>query len=154
MARIQVIEKENAKGKVKAVYEELSSVFGKVPGVMKALSPWPDMLELYSKVIGLIMLSETLLIRAVKEIIAELVSKINKCDYCLTYYKSLMVDLGLISPDAIAADYQIAAILNADKKVLAYVEKVTRHAYKTTDNDVDGFKVCGWSEGKFLEEQL
>jgi hypothetical protein len=121
MPRIQVIG-ENAKGKVKAVYDELRSVFGKVSGVMKALSPWPDMLELYKKAIGIIMLSETLLIRAVKEIIAELVSKINKCDYCLTYYKSCIVEVGLISPDAIAADYQTATILDADKKVLAYVE--------------------------------
>ena len=60
------------------VYDELSSVFGKVPGVMKALSPWPDMLELYSKVIGLIMLSETLLTRSVKEMIAELVSRVSE----------------------------------------------------------------------------
>ena len=51
-----------------------------------------------------------------------------------------MVDVDLASPDAIAADYQTAAILDADKKVLAYVEKVTRHAYKTTDTDVDGRK--------------
>ena len=95
MPRIQVIEEENAKRKVKAVYDELRSVFGKVPGVMKVLSPWPDMLELYTKAIGLIMLSGTLLISAVKEIIAKLVSKINKCDYCLTYYKNFMVDVGL-----------------------------------------------------------
>ena len=46
MPQIQVIEEENAKGKVKAVYDELRSVFGKAPGVMKALGPWPDMLEL------------------------------------------------------------------------------------------------------------
>ena len=104
MPRIQVIEEENAKGKVKAVYDELRSVFGKVPGVMKALSPWPDM--------------------------------------------------GLISPDTIAADYQTAAILDADKKVLAYVEKVRCDAYKTIDTDVDGLKGCGWSEGQVLEEQL
>jgi alkylhydroperoxidase family enzyme len=100
------------------------------------------------------MLSETLLISAVKEIIAELVSKINKCDYCFTYYKSFMVDVGLTSPDTIAADYQTAAILDADKKVLAYLEKVTRHAYKTIDTDVDGLKGCGWSEGQVLEDQL
>ena len=154
MPRIQVIEEENAKGKVKAVYDELRSVFGKVPSVIKVLSPWPDMLELYTKAIGLIMLSEKLLIRAVKEIIEELVSKINKCDYCFTYYKSFMVDVGLTSPDTIAADYQTAAILDADKKVLAYVEKVTRPAYKTIDTDVDGLKGCGWSEGQVLEEQL
>ena len=128
MPRIQVIDEENAKGKVKAVYDELRSVFGKVPGVMKALSPQPDMLELYAKGIGLIMLLETLLIRTVKEIVAELVSKINKCDYYLTYYKSFMVDVGLTSSDVIAGDYQTATIHDADKKVLAYVEKVTRHA--------------------------
>ena len=46
MPRIQVIEEENAKRKVKAVYDELRSVLGKVSGVMKVLSPWPDMLEL------------------------------------------------------------------------------------------------------------
>ena len=46
MPRIQVIEEGNAKRKIKAVYDELRSVFGKVPGVMKVLSPWPDMLEL------------------------------------------------------------------------------------------------------------
>jgi hypothetical protein len=98
MPLIQGIEEENAKGKLKAVYVELRSVFGKVSGAMKDLSPWPDMLELYSETIWLIMLSKTLLIRAVKEIIVELVSKINKCDYCLTYYKSFMVDVGLTSP--------------------------------------------------------
>ena len=65
-----------------------------------------------------------------------------------------MVDVGLTLPDAIASDYQTATILDADKKVLTYVEKVTRHAYKTTDTDVDGLKGCGWSEGQVLEEQL
>ena len=59
MLRIQVIE-ENVKGKVNAVYDELRSMFGKVLSVMKALSPRPDMLELFTKAIGLIMLSEKL----------------------------------------------------------------------------------------------
>ena len=112
------------------------------------------MLELYTKAIGIIMLSETLLICTVKELIAELVSRINECDYCLTYYKSFMVDVGLTSHYAIAADYQTATILDADKKILAYVEKVTRHAYKTTDTDVEGLKGCGWSEEQVLEEKL
>ena len=86
------------------------------------------MLELFTNAIGLIILSERLLIRAVKEMIAELVSRINECDYCLTYYKSFMVDVGLTSSDAIAGDYQTATIHDADKKILAYVEKVTSHA--------------------------
>ena len=112
------------------------------------------MLELFTKAIGLIILSERLLIRAVKEMIEELVSRINEYDYCLTYYKSFMVDVGLASPEAIVLGYQTAAILDADKKILAYVEKVTRHAHKTSDTDLDGLKGCRWSEGQVLEEQL
>ena len=65
-----------------------------------------------------------------------------------------MVDAGLASPDAIGADYQTAVILYAYKKILAYVEKVTRHAHKTSDTDLDGLKGCRWSEGQVLEDQL
>ena len=88
MPRIQVVEEENAEGKVKVVYDQLRSVFGKVPSVMKALSPWPEVLELYATRIGLMVFSETLLTRAVKEMIASLVSRINECNYCVTYHKS------------------------------------------------------------------
>ena len=117
-----MVAEENAEGKVKAVYDELGSVFGKVPGVMKALSPWPDVLELYSTRIGMIMLSETLLTCAVKEMVAALVSKINECDYCLTYHKSFMVDAGLTSPDA-------EAIPHDNKELLAYLKRL--HAMPT-----------------------
>ena len=156
MPRIKVVEEENAEGKVKVVYDQLKSMVGLVPGLMKALSPWPEVLELYATRIGMIMFSETLLTRAVKEMIAALVSKINGCDYCLTYHKSFMVDAGVSSPEAeaIVADYQMAAITEAEKKLLAYAEKVTRHAYKTTDADVTGLKECGWSEAQILEATL
>lgn len=156
MSRIKVVEEENAEGKVKAVYDQLRSVFGKVPGVMKALSPWPDVLELYANRVGMIVFSETKLTRAVKEMIASLVSKINECDYCLTYHKSFLVEAGISSQEAeaIVTDYQTASITDAEKKLLAYVEKVTRHAYKTTDADVEGLKQCGWSDEQILEATL
>ena len=156
MSRIQVVEEENAEGKVKAVYDQLRSVFGKVPGVMKALSPWPDVLELYATRIGMIVFSKTLLTRAVKEMIASLVSKINECDYCLTYHKSFLVDAGISSPEAeaIVANYKTAPIPDSEKTLLAYVEKVTLHAYKTTDADIAGLKESGWSEGQILEATL
>ena len=71
------------------------------------------------------MLSQTLLTRSVKEMIAELVSRINE----RPIIKIFMVDAGLTSPDAkvITLDYQTAAIPDADKKLLAYVTKFTIH---------------------------
>ena len=156
MPRIKVVEEENAEGKVKVIYDQLKSKLGLVPGVFKALSPWPEILEMYVTRVGLMIFSETLLTRAVKEMIASLVSKINECNYCLTYHKSSLVEAGLSSPEAeaIVADYKTAPITDAEKKLLAYVEKVTRHAYKTTDADVEGLKECGWSDEQILEATL
>jgi len=54
----------------------------------------------------------------------------------------------------VVADYKTAPITDAEKKLLAYAEKVTLHAYKTTDADVEGLKECGWSEGQILEATL
>ena len=156
MPRIKIVEEEDAEGKVKAVYDQLKSMLGRVPGVIKALSPWPEILELYATRIATIVFSETLLTRAVKEMIASLVSKLNGCDYCLTYHQNFMVEAGLSSPDAeaVVADYKTAPITDAEKKLLAYAEKVTLHAYKTTDADVEGLKEYGWSEGQILEATL
>ena len=36
-------------------------------------------------------------------------------------------------------------------KLLAYVKIVIRHAFKTTDSDIDGLKACGLSKGEVLE---
>jgi len=156
VARIKIVEEQNAEGRVKAVYDQLRSGMGKVPGVMKALSPWPEVLEMYANRVTVIMFSDTLLTRSVKEMIAALVSKINSCDYCLTYHKSYLVTAGISSVDAeaIVGDYSTAPITDAEKKLLTYVEKVTLHAYKTIDGDVEGLKECGWSDNQILEATL
>ena len=44
MRRIQVIEEENAKEKVIVVYDQVRSVFGKGSAVIKAFSPWLNLL--------------------------------------------------------------------------------------------------------------
>lgn len=156
MPRIKVVEEENAEGKVKAVYDQLKTMVGFVPGVMKALSPWPEVLELYAARARMVVFSETELPRSAKEMIASLVSKINDCDYCLSSHKNFMIEVGFSSSkaEAVIADYQTAPITDGEKKLLAYAEKVARHSHKTTDADVEGLKESGWSERQILEATL
>ena len=156
MPRIKIVEEEEAEGTVKAVYENFKSGMGMVPGVIKALSPWPEVLELYVNRINLVMFSNTHLTRAMKEMIAALTSKINSCHYCLTYHKSFLVNEGISSSEAeaIIADYKTAPITDSERRLLAYVEQATLHAYKITDDDVAGLKECGWSDRQILEATL
>lgn len=156
MFRIDSIPEAKAEGCVKKIYAELNDSMGIVPNVFKVLSLWPEGLELYVEMVKGTMLADTRLTRAVKEMIASTVSRINQCNYCLGHHKNFMNQFG-VSPDVveqIVADPQSADISEAEKRLLAYVENVTRHAYKVTDADVEGLKEIGWSHEEILEATL
>jgi len=156
MFRIDSITEDDAEGSVKKVYDELKDSLGMVPNVFKVLSLWPKGLELYAEMFKGTMLADTRLTRAVKEMIAATVSKINQCNYCLNHHTKFMTLYG-ISPavtEQIVSDPQSADISEAEKRLLAYVEKVTRYACMVTDTDVDGLKDIGWSHEEILEATL
>ncbi len=156
MFRIDSIPEAEAQGSVKKVYDELKDSLGMVPNVFKVLSIWPKGLELYVEMVKGTMLADTKLTRAVKEMIAATVSKINQCDYCVGHHSHFMTLFG-VSPavsEQIVSDPQSADISDAEKSLLAYVGKVTRHAYKVTDADVESLKEIGWSHEQILEATL
>ena len=156
MFRIESITEAKAKGSVKKVYDELKESMGIVPNVFKVLSLWPKGLELYMAMVKGTMFADTKLPRAVKEMIASTVSKINQCDYCVGHHTNFMTQYGISSTvsEQVVNDPQSAQISDAEKKLLAYIEKVTRHAYKVTDADVEGLKEIGWSHEQILEATL
>lgn len=156
MFRIDSIPEAAAQGSVKEVYDEMKNSLGMVPNVFKALSLFPEGLKLYVAMFKGTMFADTKLTRAVKEMIASTVSRINQCDYCLGHHKNFMTQYG-ISPavsEQVVNDPQSAEISDAEKRLLAYVEKVTRHAYKVTDADVEGLKEIGWTHEQILEATL
>jgi uncharacterized peroxidase-related enzyme len=156
MFRIESITEDAAQGRVKAVYDELSDSMGMVPNVLKVLSLWPEGLELYTAMVKTMMLTNSKIPRAVKEMIAATVSKINQCDYCVGHHKNFMTQFGISSEisEQIVNDPQSAEISDGEKKLLAYVDKVTRHAYKITDADIDELKEIGWTDQQILETTL
>lgn len=156
MFRIEAITEAEAKGRVKKVYEELNASMGIVPNVFKVLSLWPEGLELYVEMLKGTMLADTKLTRVIKEMIASTVSRINQCNYCLGHHQNLMKQFGVSSQVAeqVVNDPQSADISAAEKRLLAYVDNVTRHAWKVTDADVEGLKEIGWSHEEILEATL
>jgi len=83
MFRIHSIPEAAAQGGVKKIYDELKDSMGIVPNVFKVLSLWPEGLGLYMAMVEGTMFADTKLTRAIKEMIASTVSRINQCDYCV-----------------------------------------------------------------------
>jgi alkylhydroperoxidase family enzyme len=48
-------------------------------------------------------------------------------------------------------DLAAAPITEAERALLRLVEVVTRHAYRTTDADVESLRQCGWSDSQVAE---
>lgn len=48
-------------------------------------------------------------------------------------------------------DLEAAPVSEAERELLRFVELVTRHAYRTTDQDVEGLRRAGWSDAQIAE---
>jgi alkylhydroperoxidase family enzyme len=62
------------------------------------------------------------------------------------------------TPDADAAreclmraDVEAAPLPDAERALLRFVELVTRHAHRTTDDDVEALRRLGWTDAQIAE---
>ncbi len=136
MARISLIQPDQASPEVKDVYDKL--LRGKVGNVQKALAHRPEALKNFLAFYSSVGRS---LDRKLYEQIYIRVSMINGCRYCLQHHLASSKRVGLTPEDWNAlkqADYQ-----KFDEKAqcaLAYAEKSTRTSAKITDSDVAALK--------------
>lgn len=86
MARIKVIQHEEAGNELKSTYNELIAKRGKLSEVLKIQSLHPASIRSHVNFYMDIMFSKTALSRAEKELIAVVVSVANGCLYCQTHH--------------------------------------------------------------------
>jgi len=83
MASIRMIPEEEATGKTKDVYEEITAELGIdfVPNIYKVMASKPGYLEANWNRVKAVMVEPGKLDRLAKEIVAVPVSAVNACDY-------------------------------------------------------------------------
>ncbi len=153
MARIQVIEEAEATGSIKAIYDGMRQQLGFVPNVTKLFSLWPEVFALNQRLFETVMFAESELPNPTKEMIALVVSTANSCNYCVGHHSNFLHQYG-ISEDVVrqlGADVSQPAVDEKTGKLLEYVRKVTQHAFKVTDEDVEALRQMGWTDRQILE---
>ncbi len=86
MARIKVVQPEDAGKDLKEVYDQLVQKRGQLSEVLKIQSLHPSSIKSHVAFYTDIMFSKTALSRAEKEMIAVVVSVANGCIYCQTHH--------------------------------------------------------------------
>jgi uncharacterized peroxidase-related enzyme len=154
MPRIRTIPPEAATDDLAEAYEGLKEVGApRAPTVFQLSSIRPDIASLLAGLYRALFRGGELS-RPAKESIATFVSELNECPYCVSVHTLLMQQHG-------ASDEQIEAARAGDvsaftddeetARFLPLAEKITRHANKVTDEDIETLRAAGWSDEKILE---
>lgn len=86
MARIKVLEYEEADGRLKEIYNDLINKRGKLANVLTIQSLRPESIIKHVDLYMEIMFTKSELSRADREMIAVVVSVANKCNYCQIHH--------------------------------------------------------------------
>ena len=131
MARVALIEPEQASPEVKEIYEKV--LRGKPGNVQKAFAQRPDMLKNFLPFYASVGRS---LERKLYELVYIRVSMINGCNYCLQHHLSSGKRVGLI-PDQWAAlkAKGFSSFSPKEQAALTYAEKLTRTPHEVNDQD-------------------
>jgi len=136
MARIALIELENATPEVKEIYEK--ALRGKPGNAQKALAHRPDMLKNFLPFYASVGRS---LDRKLYEMIYLRVSFINGCHYCEQHHVASSKRVGLTADDwKTLKDGNYARFTEKEQTAMAYAEKLTRAPHDITDADAEKLK--------------
>lgn len=153
--RIRIVQESDATGETRDLYNEIREYFGigLVPDIFKLVSTRPDFLRVMSDGYKA-MFFTGVLPRQVKEMIATVVSAANSCAYCTRAHSLLLRSAGG-SPEAVEAsqraDIEAMPVEDRYRALLRLCLKLTKHAYKVTDEDIHGLRAAGLTDDEILE---
>lgn len=152
MPFIKVIDQNEAEGKLKEVYDEIISTRGKLSNIMSIHSLNPDSMIKHMELYKTLMFGKSNLSRVLKEMIAVVVSKANKCDYCINHHAEAINFYWKDEEklNRFVHDFRSVVVEEKIFTLLEYSHKLTVEAHKITQSDVDELKSKGWSDEDIL----
>ena len=121
---------------------------GMVPNVLQAYAFDPAKLDAFSSLYNDLMLSTSGVSKLEREMIAVVVSSINKCYYCLTAHgaavRALSGDPKL--GEMLVMNYRAAALNTRQRAMLEFVEKITKASYEIEETDRATLRQAGFSD--------
>ncbi|SMX39986.1 peroxidase-related enzyme [Octadecabacter ascidiaceicola] len=121
---------------------------GFVPNVLRAYAFDPAKLDAFTAMYNDLMLADSGLSKLEREMIAVVVSSINKCFYCLTAHgqavRALSGDPKL--GEMMVMNWRVADLDARQTAMLAFAEKITKASAVTTEADRQSLRDVGFSD--------
>lgn len=157
MAYIKVIPYQEAEGQLKEIYEDLIEKRGKLAAVHQIQSLNPASIVHHMDLYLGIMFGRSPLTRALREMMAVVVSAANNCDYCIAHHAEALNHFWK-NPDKVqllGQDYRLAALTASEKALCDYAVDLTRQPEMIEEAiQIQRLKEVGWEDRAILDAAL
>jgi uncharacterized peroxidase-related enzyme len=130
------------------LFAKCEAKLGLVPNVLLAHAFAPEKLRLFSTYYNELMLGESGLSKLEREMIALVVSSLNRCHYCIVAHgaavRQLAGDPAL--GDTLAANWRAASLGPRERALCAFAEKLTLASATVEEADREALRGAGLSE--------
>jgi len=152
-AWLRVPAEDEAPAAVRELFEKASERLGFVPNVLRVYALRPRHLELWNAFYEELMRGDSGLSKAQREMIAVVVSTVNRCHYCMVSHgaalRKLTEDPVLV--EQLRTNYKYARVEPRERAMLDFAVKLTEQSQRCSEEDVEGLREAGWSDEEIMD---
>ena len=150
---LRVPPEEDAPEGVQALYEKANEKLGFVPNVLRVYALRPRHLELWNTFYDDLMRGESALTRQQREMIAVVVSTVNRCHYCMVSHSAFLRKLtgDPLLVEQLRTNYAYADIAPRERAMLDFAVKLTERSSACTEEDVEALREVGWTDEDVMD---
>jgi uncharacterized peroxidase-related enzyme len=156
MAFIKVIDYAQASGELKEIYNHLIATRGKLADVHKIQSLNAPTLLSHMNLYRDVMFSQSPLKRYQREMLAVVVSSVNRCQYCVDHHREALYhywkDYAKI--DLLTRQPEAASLSQADGSLCQYARDLTMNAESSNEQRIKSLRGAGFDDRAILDATL
>ena len=145
---LEIDQESTISDKTKAYFDLCEQKLGLIPNVLTAYAFNEEKLRTFTEMYNDLMLGDSGLSKLQREMIAVVVSSVNKCFYCLAAHgaavRALSGDPKL--GEMMVMNYRVAPLAPREMAMLTFVEKLTEFPHRMEDADRQALRDAGWSD--------
>lgn len=153
MPLIHTVSPAQAEGQVAELYRQIEGTLGRVPNAFQLYSSNPSLLALQWSQVAYYFNHPSLSFPLLASI-RMLVSKENRCDYCIDFNAAMLMEHAGFTAEQIADakwDPASTPLPDKDRALLLFVLKATRAPLDVKSSDISILRDMGWNDGDILD---
>jgi uncharacterized peroxidase-related enzyme len=150
---LRVPDEDEVPASARELWEKPLERLGFVPNVLRVYALRPRHLELWNAFYEELMRGESALSKAQREMIAVVVSTVNRCHYCMVSHAAALRKLteDQLLVEQLLTNHRYARVEPRERAMLDFAVKLTEQSHRCSEDDVAELRDAGWADEDIMD---